>query len=161
MRSKLVVCTLAESDTASQLLPVRVKRPLPILPNISSGVSSGPLANGVKLEKEKERISGRVDIHIIIMWCKYVCACTCMCVCVHVSMCVYMHVSMCVYMHVCVHACVCTCMCLYMHVCMCVYMHVCMLTQPAWYTAGLQDSRCHSPHRSLGASTPASTQPCW
>jgi len=43
--------TLAASDTASQLPPVRVKRPLPIRLRISSGVSSGPLANGVKLEQ--------------------------------------------------------------------------------------------------------------
>lgn len=44
--------TLAASDTASQLPPVRVKRPLPIRLRISSGVSSGPLANGVKLKNE-------------------------------------------------------------------------------------------------------------
>lgn len=46
--------TLAASDTASQLPPVRLKWPLPILLKISFGVSSGPLANGVKLVKRKE-----------------------------------------------------------------------------------------------------------
>lgn len=47
--------TLAASDTASQLPPVRVKRPLPIRLSISSGVSSGPLANGVKLGQLKTK----------------------------------------------------------------------------------------------------------
>lgn len=47
--------TLAASDTASQLPPVRVKWPLPIRLRISSGVSSGPLANGVKLEQLKTK----------------------------------------------------------------------------------------------------------
>ena len=42
-------CTLAASDTESQLPPVSLKCPLPIRLRISFGVSSGPLANGVKL----------------------------------------------------------------------------------------------------------------
>lgn len=49
-----VSSTLAASDTVSQLPPDRLKWPLPILLRISLGVSSGPLANGVKLVEETE-----------------------------------------------------------------------------------------------------------
>lgn len=41
------------SDTVSQLPPVRENFPDPILRRISSGVSFGPLANGVYLKQEK------------------------------------------------------------------------------------------------------------
>jgi len=41
--------TLAASDTVSQLPPERANFPLPMRAKISSGVSSGPLAKGVKL----------------------------------------------------------------------------------------------------------------
>lgn len=41
------------SDTVSQLPPVRENFPDPIRRRISSGVSFGPLANGVYLKQEK------------------------------------------------------------------------------------------------------------
>lgn len=43
--------TLAVSETVFQFPPLRVNFPLPIRVRISSGVSLGPLANGVYLEK--------------------------------------------------------------------------------------------------------------
>lgn len=46
-------CTFEVSDTVSQLPPVRENFPDPILRRISSGVSFGPLANGVYLKQEK------------------------------------------------------------------------------------------------------------
>ena len=52
--------TLAASDTVSQFPPVRLKLPLPILFRISFGVSSGPLAKGVKLVEDTDnRVSMR------------------------------------------------------------------------------------------------------
>lgn len=42
---------MAVSETVSQFPPLRVNFPLPIRVRISSGVSLGPLANGVYLEK--------------------------------------------------------------------------------------------------------------
>lgn len=46
------MCTLEVSDTVSQLPPVRENFPDPIRSRISSGVSFGPLANGVYLKKK-------------------------------------------------------------------------------------------------------------
>lgn len=43
--------TLAVSETVFQFPPLRVNLPLPIRVRISSGVSLGPLANGVYLEE--------------------------------------------------------------------------------------------------------------
>lgn len=43
--------TFEVSDTVSQLPPVKENFPEPIRSRISSGVSFGPLANGVYLEK--------------------------------------------------------------------------------------------------------------
>lgn len=43
------ILTFAASDMESQFPPERAYFPLPILARISSGVSSGPLANGVNL----------------------------------------------------------------------------------------------------------------
>ena len=48
------VHTLASSETEVQYPPLRENFPLPMRARISSGVSSGPLANGVKLETEEE-----------------------------------------------------------------------------------------------------------
>lgn len=48
------------SDTVSQLPPVRENFPDPILRRISSGVSFGPLANGVYLKQEKGKKSKRL-----------------------------------------------------------------------------------------------------
>lgn len=46
--------TLAVSETVFQFPPLRVNLPLPILVRISSGVSLGPLANGVYLERSSK-----------------------------------------------------------------------------------------------------------
>lgn len=46
--------TLASVDTEVQYPPVSENFPLPIRARISSGVSSGPLAKGVKLETDEE-----------------------------------------------------------------------------------------------------------
>ena len=46
------VHTLASEDTDVQYPPLSENFPLPIRARISSGVSSGPLANGVKLETD-------------------------------------------------------------------------------------------------------------
>jgi hypothetical protein len=45
--------TLAASDMESQFPPERAYFPQPILARISSGVSSGPFANGVNLRSER------------------------------------------------------------------------------------------------------------
>lgn len=50
-------CTFEVSDTVSQLPPVRENFPDPILRRISSGVSFGPLANGVYLKQGKGKKS--------------------------------------------------------------------------------------------------------
>lgn len=47
---ELHILTLAVSETVFQFPPLRVNFPLPIRVRISSGVSLGPLANGVYLE---------------------------------------------------------------------------------------------------------------
>lgn len=46
--------TLAVSETVFQFPPLRVNFPLPIRVRISSGVSLGPLANGVYLERSSQ-----------------------------------------------------------------------------------------------------------
>jgi hypothetical protein len=46
--------TLAVSETVFQFPPLRVNFPLPIRVRISSGVSLGPLANGVYLERRPQ-----------------------------------------------------------------------------------------------------------
>lgn len=46
--------TLAASDTVFQFPPLRVNLPLPIRVRISSGVSLGPLANGVYLGRSSQ-----------------------------------------------------------------------------------------------------------
>lgn len=50
------VCTFEVSDTVSQLPPVKENFPDPIRSRISSGVSFGPLANGVYLTQVKTEI---------------------------------------------------------------------------------------------------------
>lgn len=47
------VYTFEVSDTVSQLPPVRENFPDPIRRRISSGVSFGPLANGVYLKRQR------------------------------------------------------------------------------------------------------------
>lgn len=50
--------TLAVSETVFQFPPLRVNFPLPIRVRISSGVSLGPLANGVYLEINPHSLGG-------------------------------------------------------------------------------------------------------
>lgn len=53
-RQRVSVCTFEVSDTVSQLPPVKENFPDPIRSRISSGVSFGPLANGVYLTEGKK-----------------------------------------------------------------------------------------------------------
>lgn len=48
-------CTFEVSDTVSQFPPVKENFPDPIRSRISSGVSLGPLANGVYLKETENR----------------------------------------------------------------------------------------------------------
>lgn len=54
------VFTLELSDTVSQLPPVKENFPDPIRRRISSGVSFGPLANGVYLTGKRQRLGKRI-----------------------------------------------------------------------------------------------------
>lgn len=51
---------MASAETEFQYPPLRENFPLPIRAKISSGVSSGPLAKGVKLEVEEENEGKRI-----------------------------------------------------------------------------------------------------
>lgn len=55
--------TLAVSETVFQFPPLRVNFPLPIRVRISSGVSLGPLANGVYLEKSPPSLGIASGLH--------------------------------------------------------------------------------------------------
>ncbi len=73
------VLTLAAGDTESQLPPLSVNLPSPIRERISLGVSLGPFANGVWLQREENRgHCVRVCVYVCVCVCMYVCVCVCM-----------------------------------------------------------------------------------
>lgn len=59
--------TFASSETELQYPPVRENFPLPIRARISSGVSSGPLANGVNLRKSPVSVEYKHTLKTIVL----------------------------------------------------------------------------------------------